>query len=139
MRVVAFKTDFREEWSSPPAPPPGEALAQTVRDDVHARGSECDDVDLHEEFGWAWVQRARDTSFYVLLTQHAGLPDHWLIQVEAQRRLPFLRRPVHPQAELDICRQIHSSLTAHPNVDAIRWFETLEQVSNSPDEGQPEP
>jgi len=139
MKVVAFKTDFRDESSSPPAPPPGETLAQTVRNDAHAHGCECDEVDLHEEFGWAWVQKAGGTSFYVLLTQHAGLPDQWLIQIEAQRRLPFLLRPKHPKAEFDTCRQIHSSLMSHPNVSAIRWFDSLEEVRKSADEGRPEP
>lgn len=139
MRVVAFETTFREEWSSPPALPPGEELARAVRDHAHADGNECDDVDLHEEFGWAWVQNAHDTKFYVLLMQHAGLPDHWLLQIEARRRLPFRRRPKHPQAEIDACRKIQSALAAHPSVHAIRWFETLAQVSKSPDEGQTEP
>jgi hypothetical protein len=139
MRVAAFQTVAGEEWMSPDLPPPGQALAKTIRDRLRAAGAECDEVDLHEEYGWAWLQKAEGINFYVLLIQYAGLADQWLLQVNAQRRFPFFTRPTRPTAESKVCQQIQAVLESSDEVDRVRWFDTLSQVSNASEAGRKKP
>ena len=139
MKVVAFQTSTAETWVSPLAEPPGKVLAQFLRDDLVKAGAECDRVDLHEEFGWAWLVVAQGARFYVLLMQYAGLANRWAVKIEAQRRLPFLRRPKVPAAELEVGRLIQAALRAKADVVEVRWFDNLPDVANYPDGGRLEP
>ncbi len=139
MKIIAFQTSVGEEALSPDANPPGEALAQSLRNGLVSAGAECDEVDLHEEYGWAWFVTACGARFYVLLIQYAGIADRWVLEVRPQRRFPFLWQTKAPEAELEACRRIHAALRARTDITEVRWFERLADVASFPEGGRAEP
>ena len=88
MRIVRFESQLADESGASDSPP-GRRLATELRDQLSSNGVECSAVDLHSEFGWAWVQKSEGTSFYVLITQADGTHGRWLLSIEPTSVLTF--------------------------------------------------
>jgi hypothetical protein len=139
MRIVKFRSSWSDEAIAPDSPP-GRRLATEIRDELQASGGGCTEVDLHSEFGWAWVQIYQGVRFYLLVTQVDGKADSWTLSVEQPSLLGFLGLGKKATAELALSQGVQRLLSGRGDVTIIGWFDRREELSSLPQSaGRPNP
>ena len=103
-----------------------------LRDQLSSNGVECSAVDLHSEFGSAWVQKSEGTSFYVLITQADGTHGRWLLSIEPTSVLTFLGLRKHRVRELEVCQRIMEVLDSRGDVTQLAWFDSRKELNAMP-------